>query len=300
MKRTITLFAIIIALSVSTLAQKYEPSILYSNLLGNIKIQDDGRLKLLTLTGVFLNADKGTLRISLDGNEIAKYSFIVSPSNKPFSQVTNFMLMKNGAMDPRGLKLTKGGKYTFTYEANGKPFQRFSFDVKKKNVGTKYKSKYVWTKEGDWSKYSYLLIDKRYGGTLQFKYYVRSDVFTNDCMSQAFLKRDSDSKLIAKTINVSCSRSPNWKRTNQPFRTPKKRPESPGSSRLTDRFEFNNYAFKDGGYTIEHELNGKLHATYKFKVKGGKIQRQDRQVRGSSDHLDYMDGGGTVFWLKKQ
>ncbi len=301
MKRFITLFAlIVVALAASVLAQeKYQPAIFYSNLMGNIKVQDDGRLKILPMFGAFLPDTKGHMRVLLDGNEIGKYEWTAYERNKPFFQIPLFEFI-SGDQDPRGLKLTKGGNYEFVFDVNGKAFQRFKFNLTKKNVGTKYKPKYSWQKDGDWDDYVYLLKDKDGRGKWYFKYYVRSDVFTNDCTSQVFLKRDADNKLIAKTGSVSCSRSPVWKRTDQLFKSPTERPESPGSNWKTDRFEANNYVFKDGTYTIEHKLNGKLHATYKFTVKDNEIQPQGRQIRGAETSVDFIEGGGTTYWLKKQ
>lgn len=304
MKRFITLFALVlIALSANIWGQRnseYQPAIFYSSLLSSITIEDEGRLKFVTMWGAFFPSTQGTLKVMLDGNEIGKYKWTAVRKNTPFVQIQFFELI-SGNGDVRGLQLPKGGSYEIVFEINGKPFQRFRFNATKKNVGTKYKTKNIWQREGDWDDYAYLFKDKKGRGSWKFRYYTRGVDYKGDCYSQVFMSRDSDQVLIAKTGKINCNKPRRtWVRAGHIFKTPTERPESPGSNWKTDRFEANNYVFKDGSYTIKHEINGKVHATYKFVIKDNVIQPQGRQLRGQGNPLDFIEGGGTTYWLKKQ
>jgi hypothetical protein len=57
---------------------------------------------------------------------------------------------------------------------------------------------------------------------------------------------------------------------------------------------------KDGSYTVTVTLDEATYGEYAFSVKGGAIQHQERQVRESTNPLEYIEGGPERFFMKRK
>lgn len=62
---------------------------------------------------------------------------------------------------------------------------------------------------------------------------------------------------------------------------------------------------RDGLYRIQLSIDGKLHGQYPFTVKGGRIELQVRQVRETTNPMDYVTdyiSGGryTSWWIPRE
>jgi hypothetical protein len=62
---------------------------------------------------------------------------------------------------------------------------------------------------------------------------------------------------------------------------------------------------EDGRYSVRLTINNKLHGTYPFVVKGGRIELQGKQIQEKTDPMvyivDYLSGGRyTSWWIKRE
>ena len=299
MKKNITLmFAMVLALSIQTFAQRnfeYPPAPLFSNILQTVEINRQGELDFNPVYVYFLPSDKGKIRVLHEGNELGVYTFIATPgdSSGNLFKLSNFDWTGNG-IDPRGMKLKSGGNYELVYETNGKPFYRYAFKLDK-SKSDPYNPTSEFVVRGDIENYAYLI---KNGSEWKFKFWLRNDVYKRKF---GFIEVFKDGKKIGEsdTAKMPLTVDKQWKRFEYGVINPiviSGKGTTFGEKRRGGG-SLNFETLKDGTYTIKFTLDGKLHGTYKFDMKGGEIQFQDRQIEGS-DPLRYIEGGGEAFWVK--
>lgn len=297
-KLTVILFVLVLGISSQILAQsKYQhpPSPLYGSLLNAISIKEDGRLYFKRSVFVFLPKTEGTMRVLKDGNEIGKYRWEGRVNGDPFYQVSHIY-----PEDPRGMQLKSGGNYEFVYEIDGKPFHKFPFKVVSKNSGSAYKMNKEWKLEGPWEDYAYLLMNDKESGKMEIKLWLRNP--TKDYKNaKGYVRIVSDA--TGKVVGTGGGKQfvvplyQEWRRSEFDIRRPGKL-NVKGEYFDNQPLRANSGLFPDGSYTVNVYLDEQLHRKYKFTINGGKIKEQGRQVRESTDHVNFVEGGGDAFWLE--
>ncbi len=289
-----------LALALQVPAQDtYKPAPVFSHLLSDVSVDDEGRFKLHSMYAYFLNGEKGTLKVLREGNEIAEFSFRISPYKPPQYEILGYELV-SGKNDVLGLKLEVAGNYELVYYSGDQEFYRFPFELVVKKSSDPYNPKKLILLNGDWNDQAYLLrTSTESHGKWDFKLYVRSDDGKyNQSKSYLRLIRDADKKLVA-VGSSNFRRERRWTRQTLTLQKPGK---TNSSNEYYDNQELlaNRDKFADGSYTLNLFMDEQLYGAYKFTVKDGEIQPQGRQVRESTDPLRFIEGAGSAFWMKKQ
>ncbi len=297
-KNTI-LFIFILAFSSQLIGQDTpKPTPVFSELLSNVYLRDNGQFKPASIYAYFMEGEKGQMKVLRNGIEIAEFSFRIEPYTAPKYTIDGYELVK-GKNDSLGLMLKDAGKYELVYYANGAKFYSFPFEL---IIGASdpYKPKKLMLLNGAWNNYAYLYkTNNEAQGKWEFRIFMRSDDGSyQQVKSQVLLIRDKDKKLVA--VGSSNFRTEaGWTRQDMTLQKPGKK-YAQGEYYSNQDFFANREKLEDGGYTLNFTTDGKLYGAYKFTVKAGEIQLKDRQVRSSTDPTAFIEGGGREFWMKKQ
>lgn len=290
------LLTILIGGSVSfSLGQTANPTMMFSFLLNEMKVQPDGTvyfgfLRVMNLSMPTRKAgcrvciawpynaeDGGTLTSILrqDGRELGKQKW------RAKQEAQNWYLETDG----QATKVPGTGNYEMTWEVEGKPFFKFAFRVVQGPRGLRA--------AGDWDDYGYLIFDgSNPSGQLRLTTWLIGDsIAVKNRVPELKIIRDSDGKTIAESnLNgVPQGLLPDWKRINFLFNQPK--PQS-------GPFRGNDLLAADGGYTLEFKLDGEVYGRYKFDVKGKQIVRAGRQAP-NADAMTLIEGGSDAWFIRK-
>jgi hypothetical protein len=278
--------------------ENVKPAPVFSDLLSNVYLRDNGQLKPLTTYAYFLSGEKGALKVLRNGSEIAEFSFRIEPYTVPKYTIEGYELIK-GKNNPLGLILEEAGKYELEYYANGTKFYSFPFELV---VGKSdpYKPNKLMQLNGAWNNYAYLhKTNNESHGKWEFRVFVRSDDGSyKQSKGQVLMIREADKKVVA-VGSSNFRREAGWTRQTFTLQKPGKK-NAQGEYYGNQGFYANREKPEDGSYTLNFNLDGKLYGAYKFTVKDGEIQLQGRQIRASTDPLTFIEGGGREIWLEKQ
>jgi len=303
MKKTVIIGAIlmllIIVIQTEIIAQDTHPfpaSPIYSSVMQSFRIDNDGRFRLYGGYGYFFTHKKGSIKVLRDGKEIAEYSFRVSPSKLPKYEYDGINIV-SGKNDVLGLYIKKSGNYELAFYMGGKKFYSFPFSLNLKASSDPYSQKKTIIANGDWNDYAYFYQSSR-SNRLTFNAFFRSETGQpQPSRGKVIVRRDRDKKVVA-FYQTRFRREVWW--TKQSFiLNSSGRLNSKGEYFDTKEWDSSKDKFADGNYTVTLEVSGKHHGTYKFSVKGGKIQYQGRQVRGKTEPIRFIEGGRTQFWVKR-
>lgn len=252
------------------IAQQKGPTIMYSFLLNEMKIQPDG-----TVYFGFLRM----LNLPVPPAKPGCRDCIMYPYNPNGGTPLTSTLMRDGkplgkqtwTAENRGTYWTANaagqspkvpgvGSYEKVWDIDGKPFFRFPFRVIQGPRGL--------VAAGDWNDYGYLIFEgSNPSGQLRFTTWLLGDlVSTSDHTPELRIIKDSNEKPVAESnLNgVVQKLLPEWKRIDFRFVKPK-----PASGGYTGR----DLLAVDGDYTLVVKINGADYGKYKFSVKGGEIVR---------------------------
>ena len=295
-KFLVIFFVLVLGVSSQVLAQRSfdnPPSPLFSNLLQTVKIDRRDKLNLEPVYVYFLPSDKGKVRVLKDGKELTAFNWRASVGDRSGNLFKISDYNQNG--NPDGFKLTSGGNYELVYETNGKVFYKFPFRLEKAS-DDEYSSNSDWVIRGDIENYAYLIQDR--SRNWMFKFYHRSND-ANRTFGLIEVFKGGKKIGFSKTAKMGLVTSKDWKRYEYRLSHLMKMVKGTYTKSVQRGGEpLNLKTLSDGVYTIKLMLDGKLHGTYKFDMKGGEIQSQDRQKEGTNP-LRYIEGGGAAFWLKK-
>lgn len=286
------------ALHTSAQTDPFPPAPSFSGLLSTVHIKKSGEYKPLKTLAYFMSADKGVLKVSKDGSEIAAFKFRVDPSVAPKFTLDGFEIV-SGKNDIFGLVLKEPGKYELGYYAKGAKFYSFPFELEINSGNDPYKPQKLMRLNGPWNKYAYLYrTSTESHGKWEFRIFIRSeDGSLQQSKGQVLVTRDRDKKLVAVGFSPF-RREAGWTRQELVLEKPGiKNPQ--GEYYNNTDFLANSDKFEDGSYTANFNMDGKPYGTYKFTVKGGNIQPQGQQIRESTDPTIFIEGGGQEFWLPK-
>ena len=274
------------------------PAPVFSDLLSSVYLRKNGQLKPPRFFAYFLQGDKGAMKVLRNGSEIAEFSFRIEPYTAPKYMIDGFDLVK-GKNDVLGLKLKEAGKYELVYYSEGTQFYSFPFELV---VGKSdpYKPKKLRLLNGAWNNYAYLhKTNTESHGKWEFRVFMRSDDGSlQQTKGQVLLIRDKDKKIVA-VGSSGFRREGRWIRQELTLQKPGKI-NAKGEYYSNQDFYANREKLDDGGYSLNFKTDGKLYGTYKFAVKGGEIQMQGKQIRESTDPLQFIEGGGKEIWIEKQ
>ncbi len=300
--KSIGILFLVIILGTQTFAQKnypLPPAPIFSDLLLRTILYEDGRFKPPEAYGYFFSDDKGKLKVIHEGNEIAEYDWRASPAFPPKYVIDGFDITK-GKNNALGLYLKKAGNYELHFQnSDGSTFYIFPFKVSASGGDDPYNPQKKLRREGAWNDYAYLYkTTKNEQARWDFRVWVRSkDSKMRQAKSYLRLYRDSDNQLVA-IGNSNFRLEGDWKRQYLELKKPGKK--NAKGEYYDNRTIYAKDKLQDGGYSLKFYIDENLYGTYKFQVKGGEIQHQDRQVRSSTDPKNYIEGGKREFWLKRQ
>ncbi|MCB1025391.1 MAG: hypothetical protein KDB79_13430 [Acidobacteria bacterium] len=276
----------------------FPPAPIFSQLLSNVQLRDNGEFRPLRTYAYFMKGDKGTLKVLKDGSEIAEFKFGIEPSILPKYTLDYFELI-SGKNDVLGLILKESGKYELAYYANGEKFHSFPFELEISTGGDPYKPKKQMKLNGPWNNYAYLYKTSREShGKWEFRIFVRSeDGEYQQSKGQVIVTRDKDKKIVA--VGSSGFRNEaRWRRQELVLEKPGIKNPKGEYYNNTDLLA-NTDKFEDGSYTAAFNIDGKPYGTYKFSVRSGEIQPQGNQIRESTDPSLFIEGGGMEFFMIK-
>jgi len=188
------------------------------------------------------------------------------------------------------------GNYLLEFAIEDKPFYKFPFSVTELKNDDPYQaagSRYFI--EGPWNEYGNIFYQRNDpASTLRFTTWLQEKsghASKTSIPSDVKLIRARDGKVIGAAADP-LRLEPRWLQADFYFTAP----GSDKSSYLTAR----DLLSEDGRYTVRLAIDGKLYGEYPFTVKAGKIQLQGKQIRESTDSMqyivDYLSGGRYTSW----
>lgn len=192
------------------------------------------------------------------------------------------------------------GNYVLEFAVEEKPFYRFPFSVVVVQNEDPYQppgNRYCIT--GAWNEYGNLFYQRNDPqSALRFTTWVQDESGKGGKRSvpyEVHLIRARDSKVLAEdaaTLRLeSC-----WLQADLLLR--------PAGGDRNSYFKAGELLHEDGAYRVRLTVDGQLYGEYPFTVQGGRIQLQGRQVRETTDPLDYivdyLSGGRyTLWWIRR-
>ncbi len=283
----------------------YPPGLMFSTMLNGVKVDyKSGVFKMEKLQAVFLpeaqsktiykyNPDDGgkvqAVIRSKDGEIVDIATFYGEKLKQVFWLLSSYKL---GQAEMHNFKLPGAGAYTIDFYLESELFYRFPFKLVAKGSDDPYDPDVTWHLEGDWSDYGYLYYaNADPQRTLAFKFWLteagkmRS---ANYVELDAVIVNASNGKIVCQSPAVSMTPKPWWIRYETGFQAPK------GGIYPTKEL-----LKRDGKYIVKVNVDGKLHGSYPFRVKNGKIEYQGRTERKGTDPMIFIEGGRDAWWLRR-
>jgi len=305
----LTFASILTAAPVGAQQQHCAPGISFWKLLDAVRVgYNDGRLNVDRLYAVCLptpaqasgsnypyDPDGGgklsTLVKTADGKLLNTYVWYAS-SIGGLWELSNFKVV--GGYE--SVKPLAPGNYVLEFALEDKPFYRFPFSVSElKNddpyqpAGTRH---FI---EGAWNEYGNIFYQRNDPkSTLRFTTWVQDKsghVSKNAVPSDIKLIRARDGKVLGSASD-SLRLEPRWQQADFYF-------VPPGGDK-SNYLTAGDLLAEDGRYIVRLSINEKPYGEYPFTVKGGRIQLQGKQIRESTDSMnyivDYLSGGRYTSW----
>jgi hypothetical protein len=299
-------FLIVLLTTAWSAAEPPAPTIMYSNLLNGVKLDHKtGRFRIDTMNALFLPKpvreskmiykynpkDGGKLDAILrrGSTDVATFHFYGQERKAPTWTLNSNELDGGAAHD---FNLKQPGDYSLEFQIEGKPFQRFDFSLSTIGSDDVYDPGEVYVLDGPWSDYGYLYYsDAVPSNNLSFKTWFRLPGKVEGRPSQKIKVEllDSAGAVVAGTRgSTSYYFSLEWKRYDFMLHNSK------GAIRASDLLA------KDGNYTVRVTVDGQKYGSYPYTVSGGKLLRQGRADRASTNPLDFVEGGRDAWFSKRQ
>jgi len=294
-------------------AQSCTPAITFGSLIAAVRVgYGDGRLQVGTLYAVCLpkpevrgnsnfpyDPDAGgklTTQVkSADGTVLNTYVWYAENISSIW-EMSRYKVVGG----EQSVKPLAAGDYTLEFAVEGRPFQRFAFSVAAVSSDDPYQppgNRYFI--DGAWSEYGNLFYQRNDPqSSITFTTWVqdRSARATQRSVPYEIkLVRSKDGQVIADDAGT-LRLEPRWLTAGLYFR--------PTGGDRNAFFKAAEFLREDGAYRIRLTVDGRLYGEYPFAVKNGKIAFQGRQIRESTDPLDYITehiSGGrySSWWLRR-
>lgn len=295
------------------------PCIMFSTLLNGVNIHPiQGTFRLHHLQAVFLPEipsndvfiyspeNGGALTSKLkraDGSLVANIVWYAEKLKPPYYLLSAYKLYPAGSSDDQaaGYKLTTPGDYLVEFYLNEKLFYRFPFTIEALVSSDPYNPESVYRLNGAWNDYAYLLYDNAdVTKPLVFKIWLRNDGTRQRKAVKVTGALKQGGKVLAEfgEFPLNYDLSADWIRYEIFFGVMK--PNQFGTGKLWHTNIKTEDLLKNGTYQVTMDMDGKAAGVWEFTVKNGQIQHQGRQVRSSTDPLDYIEGGKDAFWVKRK
>ena len=292
----------------------YPPCIMYSTLLNGVKVHPiQGTFRLDQLqpdipgndVSTYSPENGGTLTSTLkrsDGATVAEIVWYAEKLKPPYWLLSSYKIRVPGGgwnAEPQ-FKLTTAGDYIVEFLLDGKLFYRFPFSLEALVSDDPYNPQTVYRLNGAWNDYAYFLYaEADPSRPLMFKLWLRNDGSQKrkDVKVTGTLKHGG--KEIAKfgEFPLDYSLSSDWIRYEITFGQFK-------NSQFNSKVWYSSLKAEElltnGTYELTMELGDKPYGTWTFSAKGGQIERQGRQVRTTTDPLEFIEGGKDAFWVKRK
>lgn len=185
------------------------------------------------------------------------------------------------------------GDYVMEWYLEGDQFYRFPLSVEVAESDDAYNPEVRYFINGPWSDYVYLYIPNE-TSTPMFSIWLRDKAASpgdwKEHQLNISVKRGGQEIAYWPNPNGGAhpvDLKPWWERLDMAL-------DDPGNEVFYAR------DLKDGSYTVTVTLDEATYGEYAFSVKGGAIQHQERQVRESTNPLEYIEGGPERFFMKRK
>ncbi len=285
-------------------AGAYPPGLSFATVLNGVKIlSKDAKLRLYHIQAVFLpdGATGHAIVKKADGTKIYRFEWKSQKLKAPYFLMDFWKctdLRSNENLGSGWVKLFEPGNYIVDFYLQDKKFYTFPFSVSKISGPDPFAGGDYYYTDGAWSDWGYLYYrDANPEMNIQWKVWLRhqlSDKIHKSVSVRVEVTRDKGKKLICTSReHTTQSLSREWTRyafdlVNPPVKT------SGGSY-----FKAKDLLAVDGSYTLKVKIDEVPYGTWKFSIKGGKLQPAGRTVRGKADPLTFVEGGRDAFWYKK-
>lgn len=231
------------------------------------------------------------------GAKMARFDFFAEKLKEPYWLLNSYEYRdKNGKKitGRKGPKLKKG-KYTLDFFVAGKHFYHFPFSVDVLPSKDAFTPEDFHFLQGAWDKYGYLYyFEARPEKSLYWKVWLQGksrDKRGVEAKIKVGIHRGG--KLICTNRPASHTLKPWWTRYEFDMIEPMK---GTSGGRY---FKAKDLLARNGNYTLKMKINGKSYGTWKFAVKGGKLNYTGRTLRGKADPLTFIEGGRDAWWYGK-
>jgi hypothetical protein len=295
----------------------YPPSIMFSTLLNGVQVHPtQGTFRLYHLQAVFLPEipsndvyiyspeNGGTLTSILkrtDGSTVAEFVWYAEKLKAPYWLMSSYKVREpGGGWDAKpDFKLTTAGDYIVEFLLDGNMFYRYPFSLEVLGSNDPYNPQPIYRLNGAWNDYAYLLYaDADVSKPLMFKIWLRNNgkEKRQDVKVTGALRQGGKELARFGEFPLDYSLSADWIRYEMTFGQFK---NTQFNSKLWHTSLKAEELLKSGTYEVVVEFDGKTYGVWEFKVKNGQIEPQGRQVRASTDPLDFIEGGKDAFWSKR-
>jgi len=292
MKRIIIFVGIVIA--AISIAETNPPSVYFTSILGQLKISsEEGYLIIgdMWASNLPQSASGGKIIFSKGGSGLYEFKWTTGTGEPPNTEmkISQAVDLKTGQHEGMPT-ITEPGDYSLDFFVEDRKFCTFPFKVSKLDS-------FIFT-EGAWSDWGYLTYpDADPNRELSWKIWLRNYSAEPKKEVKVFVEivRDKDKKLICSANpNVTWTLQREWERFQFDMMNPPGHPSGEEYTKAKYLLE------SDGSYTLTMKIGGNIYGTWKFNVKGGKPEYVGRALRGKTDPLTFVEGGGTAFWYEKQ
>ena len=288
------------------------PGVNFGSLIGAVNVgYGDGRLNIGELYAVCLAmpAKPSVSNYPYDPDQGGKLSTLLKDaSGQVLTTYVWYAERIGGLWEMSRYKIVGGyeavkplaaGNYLLEFAVDGQQFSRFPFSVTIVKSDDPYQpSGNRYFIEGPWNEYGNLFYQRNDPkSSMTFTTWVREKSGRETKRSVPYrvkLIRVNDGSVLGEESST-LRLEPRWLRASLFFRPPGDQNSFLKASEVLNR---------DGAYSIRFEIDGNLYGEYPFTVKGGQIPLQGRQIRETTDPMDYITdyvSGGryTSWWIRR-
>ncbi|MBN1489661.1 MAG: hypothetical protein JXA69_07070 [Phycisphaerae bacterium] len=283
--------------------RKYPPGLSFATVLNGVKLlPKDGKFTLNHIQTAFLpeGCEGGFVVLrTADGKELYQWDWKPDHLKKPYTllNVHNVVNLETGEKIAGHLDMAKPGKYVLDFYLPDEHYYTFPFTISKAGSDDPFGDGDAWLLDGDWEDCAYWFYPEAdETKSLYWKVWLRHKGSGEaDAKIKLEVKRDADGTLVCQNReDVSFRLKPDWVRYEFDMIFPPK-----GTSGGA-YFKAKDLLATDGDYTLTIMVNDKPRGTWKFAVKGGKLNYTGRTLREKADPLTFIEGGRDAWWYTRE
>ena len=284
--------------------RKYPPGLSFSSVLNGVKLlPKNGKFSLNQIQTTFLPDDckEGfTVLRTADGKELFQWDWKPDRLKKPYALMDSHKRtdLKTGQRQGGGfVDMSTPGDYVLDFYLPTEHFYSFPFTVEKLGSDDPFGPGDCYVLNGDWENWAYLYYrEAKADQSLHWKVWLRNKAAEPvDVKIRVEVTRDADSKLVCTSRGTTTyTLKPDWVRYDFDLIFPKELEGGGAYFKAKDLLE------TDGAYTLTTKINDEVYGTWKFTIKGGKLQYAGRALRGEADPLTFIEGGKDAWWYARE